>query len=359
MNSYKVSTIPVSEVAEMNRLIASLLGLGLVTGLAYSVLGTSPTEAAPPSTVQYQGRLTDSNGKPLEGVITKLTFKLYSSSTPSAATFVWGEAHNAVPVRRGVFTVLLGAGNETVDFAGAATAGASPLTSQILNGSDRYLQVQVNGDAPLTPTTLLGAVPFAIAAGGSVPVGGIIDWYRPTPTTPVPDGWAICDGSVINDSISILDTKATPNLVNKFTRGLDLSANPTYGYGLASGAVLPDAGGADSVNLSHNHGGWDHTHSGGSHTHGMAHTHGGSSLVVSGVQNRVILPSGNTHRTDFLAGGEAHTHSLSGNTDSSSTSSTGTASGQTGNPTSNMPNSLGTHDNRPTYVGLLKLIRTR
>ncbi len=257
-----------------------------------------------------------------------------------------------------MFTILLGAGNETVDFAGAATAGASPLTSQILNGSDRYLQVQVNGDAPLTPTTLLGAVPFAIAAGGSVPVGGIIDWYRPTPTTPVPDGWALCDGSVINDPVSALDTKATPNLVNKFTRGLDLSANPTYGYGAASAAVLPDAGGADSVNLSHNHGGWDHTHSGGSHTHGMVHTHTGDSLTVSGPTQRAFVP-GNDHRTDFLAGGEFHNHAISGNTGPASTGVTGPAAGQTGNPTSTMPNSLGTLDNRPVFVGLLKLIRTR
>lgn len=134
-----------------------LLAIGAVS------LSTTRTEAAPDQVIQYQGRLVDVNGVPLEGTIGRLAFRVYSSDTPSSATFVWGEAHSLVAVNRGVFTVQLGAGTDTVDVNGHLTDGAHPFTTEF-DGTPRFIEVQVNDDAPLTPLSRIGSVPQAISS---------------------------------------------------------------------------------------------------------------------------------------------------------------------------------------------------
>ena len=64
-----------------------------------------------------------------------------------------------------------------------------------------------------------------------VPIGTIISWFRPTSTTPVPDTWHICDGSVlaagngVNHSFPGISGSVTlPDLRNKFILGADPTA---------------------------------------------------------------------------------------------------------------------------------------
>ena len=54
---------------------------------------------------------------------------------------------------------------------------------------------------------------------GEVPLGAVIDWWRPDPTFPVPDGFLIADGSRVADPKSPLDGMALPDLRAKFVRG--------------------------------------------------------------------------------------------------------------------------------------------
>jgi hypothetical protein len=55
---------------------------------------------------------------------------------------------------------------------------------------------------------------------GMVPVGGIVDWWRPSGSTlAVPENFKVCDGSVVSDSRSPFNGKNLPNLVDRFTRG--------------------------------------------------------------------------------------------------------------------------------------------
>lgn len=139
----------------------------LVLAAMWVFLATPPptTAAPPPSTVHYQGRLTDSNGRPLEGVVAKLTFRLYNAAAPAPGAFVWGEVHETVAISRGVFTVILGAGSQTVDATGAETGGANPLVPGIFStNAPRFIEVQVDSDAPLAPLTPISSVPFAISA---------------------------------------------------------------------------------------------------------------------------------------------------------------------------------------------------
>jgi hypothetical protein len=85
------------------------------------------------TTITYQGRLTDSQGDPLNGNV-DLIFTLYDASTGGNA--VWGpESHHGVPVSDGVFNVGLG----------SLTDGGIPPEIWASDG-DLYLEIVVNGE---------------------------------------------------------------------------------------------------------------------------------------------------------------------------------------------------------------------
>jgi hypothetical protein len=188
--------------------------------------------AAPSSTttVSYQGRLFDNSGDPVNGNVT-LVFSLYDQA--SGGNRKWGpETHTGVPVSDGLFSVLLG--SRTVDGV-----------PQSALGGDLWLEVSVNGET-LSPREQLGAVPYAIwsltgADSSGVPVGTVINWWRPSATTPLPsDEWAIADGSVVTDSESPFYGENLPDLTNRFIMGVDANS-------------IGQMGGSNTLDLSHSH----------------------------------------------------------------------------------------------------------
>jgi len=318
--------------------------------------------------VNYQGRLTDSNGLPLEGTVAKLTFRLYSTAAPSSGSFLWGEAHTNVTVSRGVFTVELGAGDLTVDSAGNETAGSNPLGSSLFDQPDRYLEIQVDTDPPLTPTSRLGSVPYALNAGGGVPVGTIIEWYRPTPSTAIPDGWAVCDGSTVSDAASPMNGQPTPNLVGRFTSGLDPAQVTPTTYGAGTATPLPEQGGQNSVDLTHGHAIPNHSHATPAHSHGInadgAHSHTAFLGDANGHITTPIQNHGAGSFWAFLGPGANCQHQVpvqvaSGGSHSHGGATAAGGAGTTSQVGLSASSALGPVENRPQYVGLLKLIRVR
>jgi hypothetical protein len=108
------------------------------------------------TTVNYQGRLANNAGTPLDGTY-GMSFALYDSA--AGGTLIWGpEPHTAVPVSEGLFSVGLG----------TQTSGGIPTT--VWNG-DRYLEITVGGET-LSPRELIRSVPIAGMAL-TVPDGAI------------------------------------------------------------------------------------------------------------------------------------------------------------------------------------------
>jgi len=108
------------------------------------------------TTVNYQGRLADAAGNPLDGTY-GMTFALFA--TDSGGSPVWGpESHPAVPVSGGLFSVGLG----------SQTSGGIPTT--VWDG-DRYLEIAVGGET-MSPRELIRSVPIAGMAL-TVPDGAI------------------------------------------------------------------------------------------------------------------------------------------------------------------------------------------
>lgn len=148
---------------------------------------------------------------------------------------------------------------------------------------------------------------------GLVPIGGIIIWSGTVAN--IPACWQICDG-----------TNGTPNMTGRFIVHADADAAGTYNVG--------DTGGADSVNLQHNHG---------AATGGEAsHTHGVGTLGTNASASCITKYTGTETSVSLCA----HTHAVTGNTGAGS------------NHTHTISNDLlAATENRPLYYALAYIRR--
>ncbi|MBN2089669.1 tail fiber domain-containing protein [candidate division KSB1 bacterium] len=102
-----------------------------------------------PKLMNYQGMLTDANGKPIDGTRT-ITFGLFGAETGGAA--LWTETHK-VTIKDGLFNVILGSikSFDNIDI--------DPLKV--------YLEVTIDTDPPMKPRKQLVSVAFAFQADDS------------------------------------------------------------------------------------------------------------------------------------------------------------------------------------------------
>jgi hypothetical protein len=123
------------------RRIHTLLTLWL-TFLTVSAFGqVSPA----PSLMNFQGRLTRSDGTPIANGNYSLRFSLWTAVT--GGTEKWNQTLNPVAVRNGTFAVLLNV--------------ASPTD---LFNTNLWLEIKIGTAAPLTPRQQLASVAFALKA---------------------------------------------------------------------------------------------------------------------------------------------------------------------------------------------------
>ena len=101
-----------------------------------------------PYLIDYQGRLTDENGVPIDGNVSIL-FSIYDVET--GGTDLWHETQYYVYVSNGLFHVFLGA--------------VGPIPENIFNDPDCWLGITVAGDGEMTPRIMIGSVPYAKTDG--------------------------------------------------------------------------------------------------------------------------------------------------------------------------------------------------
>jgi len=109
--------------------------------------GSLGSKADVPRLISYQGTLTDPAGVVLDTTV-MLMFNIYIDSTGMLP--VWTEHHPAVTVENGVFNVLLGR--------------VMTIPVDVFSDPERWLGVQVGGDAELEPRQRIAAVPYAFWA---------------------------------------------------------------------------------------------------------------------------------------------------------------------------------------------------
>ncbi len=125
----------------------------------------SSLSAEVPALMNYQGRLTDNVGSPLNGTYS-ISFVLYDDSTGGAP--FWNETHPALEVTDGMFSVVLG---ETSD-----------LYVWKFHDPDCWMSIKVGSDAPITPRTRITAVPYSLITGSihgaeGGPINGHVDIF--------------------------------------------------------------------------------------------------------------------------------------------------------------------------------------
>ena len=99
-----------------------------------------------PQLVNYQGKIIDDNGLPINSTV-NITFRIYSSET--LGDIVWQETQNVV-ITDGVFNVLLG----------SVTAFSDTLFNEI----ERYLTIQIQGEDEIADRSRLVSTPYTINA---------------------------------------------------------------------------------------------------------------------------------------------------------------------------------------------------
>lgn len=208
-------------------------------------LQATPAPGTFPGQFNYQGILRGADGNPIANGEYTITFRIYDGPGPTA-TDLWEEVHSGVVVRDGRFGVTLGYSNQIP-------------TTIFKDSPDRFVGVTVDPFAEMVPRLRLSAVPYAfraenaVEAENGVPVGTVIDWWRPDSSFSFPDNYQVCDGSLVNDPESPLYNTTLPDLTDKFIRGVtDVNA-------------IGASGGSEN----HNHTGT--TNSAGDHNHTWAY----------------------------------------------------------------------------------------
>ncbi len=119
--------------------IQSLLVLMILASVAWA-------QDIVPTMINYQGFLTDQNGKALTSNY-NIIFRLYPD-TSIKTTWDWSE-EQSVEVVNGLFNVLLGS--------------STPLTTDIFNG-DKFLGITVGTETEMTPRMRLASVAYSMHA---------------------------------------------------------------------------------------------------------------------------------------------------------------------------------------------------
>ena len=117
----------------------------LVTFLTMTIVSAQDMPGIP-TVVNYQGSLTDENGKALSDSY-DLVFRLYPD-TNKTSNWEWSEQQSVV-VTNGLFNVLLGS--------------VTPLTPADLVG-DKFLGITIEGELEMKPRLRLASVPFSFHA---------------------------------------------------------------------------------------------------------------------------------------------------------------------------------------------------
>src|SRR5262245_28055949 len=163
----------------------------LTMTLAFALAGAAAAQSTP-NLLQFQARLADAAGNPLNGPVI-VQVLLYNA--PIGGAPLWSEFQSTTALS-GVVTVTLGAG--------------TALPANLFDGTSRYLALKVGVDPEMTPRREIVAVPYAMKAA----TAHALDASAVLPAGLI-NSASVLDGSLTNADVSgaaaIAGTKVAPN----------------------------------------------------------------------------------------------------------------------------------------------------
>ncbi|MCX6356256.1 MAG: hypothetical protein NTZ78_15355 [Candidatus Aureabacteria bacterium] len=170
-----------------------------------------------PQVLNYQGKLTNTDGTLVTNGLYKMVFNLYQNNTGGVVWTETWDSTSKVQVTNGLFNVLLGSIN-------TATLG-----SVFQSNDNLYLGITVGTDSEMSPRQRVASVGYALRSAMDVPIGTILPWHKNAVSTALtlPSGWAECNGVEVSVPIHGPldpdgDGKYTPpdlNASGRFLRG--------------------------------------------------------------------------------------------------------------------------------------------
>ena len=108
--------------------------------------------AQAPPLINYQGRLTDEQARPVANGTRNLTFNIYDF--PTTGSVIWGpQTFQNVPVINGYFNVILGENDEK-----------NRSLTDAFHEPNRYLSVSINGNSEVLPRQQILSAPYSLYA---------------------------------------------------------------------------------------------------------------------------------------------------------------------------------------------------
>jgi len=186
---------------------------------------------------------------------------------------------------------------------------------------------------------------------GEIPIGTIIDWYRPTPSTPVPVGFEIADGRMVTDRESPLIDVLLPDLREKFIMGAKYKSEVgRTGGGITHVHSLDPPPATTSKVGDHNHK-WARFQENGKEWYSFASVNDATLQNQDKVEEILVTNWGNgvdkVGKGKFPIEADRDLHLF--------TDSAGTHSHTVDIPSFTSPD----EDHQPPYIGLLKIMRVK
>lgn len=167
-----------------------------------------------PSSITYQGRLTDSLGNPIEDVEHDVVFNIYEDDT--SPTVLWTSGVQSGTPTNGLFSAYLG-----------------PIPAEVFtSGSQRYLGIMVDGGPEMTPRVGITAMPYAYQAL----VADTARYAYSAPASP-DDDWTINGNTIYHSPGNVGIGVSSPN--EPLVVGSDLGSSYEGNY-IVSGAPMID-----------------------------------------------------------------------------------------------------------------------
>lgn len=162
----------------------------LRTAVSLLLFAAHAAAANLPYKVNFQGKLLDSSGSPIDGPV-QLILRLYNDPSTPVGSAPYIETQNNVPVSNGVFSIQIGS--------------AATLTPDLFTGASVYLGVQVNADSEMSPRQELVMSAYAFTAAqlsadqqARVRVGNAYSTFTVTGHLLLSAGIAASSGSFVN-----------------------------------------------------------------------------------------------------------------------------------------------------------------